>query len=162
MYYMKIQEAKCKMSSRVLISSITDVEYFYQLPVTAWRSFMIIQCTYVVYPRLEIQVWRCIWFCSFQWCFAKGMPSGTQSQRPSGGVLCFFGRFFGVDGIFLAAASNGSAIDCIRTSATHFAGVPPDSQRLSGEEPWYLLHVEEPPVYQCVVWVEPKKFNLVI
>ena len=34
----------------------------------------------------------------------------------------------------IAAASNGSAIDCICTSATHFAGVPPDSQRLSGKE----------------------------
>ena len=69
--------------------------------------------------------------------------------------------FFWADGNVLAAASNG-AIDCIRTSATQFAGVPPDSQRLSGEGLWYVLHVEELPMYQCVVWVEPKKFNLVI
>ena len=56
--------------------------------------------------------------------------------------------FFWADGNVLAAASNG-AIDCIRTSATQFAGVPPDSQRLSGEGLWYVLHVEELPMYQC-------------
>ena len=56
--------------------------------------------------------------------------------------------FFWADGNILAAASNG-AIDCIRTSATQFAGVPPDSQRLSGEGLWYVLHVEELPMYQC-------------
>ena len=45
--------------------------------------------------------------------------------------------------------------------ATQFAGVPPDSQRLSGEGLWYVLHVEELPMYQRVVWVERKKFNLI-
>ena len=34
-------------------------------------------------------------------------------------------------------------------------------KRLSGEGLWYVLHVEELPMYQRVVWVERKKFNLI-